>query len=86
MKFAQAIEAVLDGSYIRREGDETIQKIFLVNGSQFQVNRAPLNVIFAEGTVVNYRPHVDCIYSDGTVGVWTPSQLDLFATDWIIVE
>lgn len=56
--------------------------VFLVEGSKFQVNRAPLLGIFIEGTEVNYRPHIDMVGADGTVGTWSPSMVDIMASDW----
>jgi hypothetical protein len=59
--------------------------LFLVPGSRFKVNRAPLNVIFPEGTEIDYRPHVDMKTADGQIVPWVCSQSDLLATDWEIV-
>lgn len=57
--------------------------IFLVQGSNFTVNRAPLLGIFPAGTEIIYRPHIDIVFGDGTVGVFKPSDADLLAEDWI---
>lgn len=71
--------------------------IFLVNGSEFVVNREPLISILPEGTVVTYRKHVDALYSVvvGTgqdegkvkceVGVYRFTKEDTDAADWIIM-
>jgi len=59
--------------------------LFLVPGSTFQVNRAPLLGIYPEGTEVNYQPHVDMKTAEGTVVPWLASQSDLLATDWVLV-
>lgn len=58
--------------------------IFLVPGSQFKVNRAPLNEIYDEGTEVTYHSHVD-IRQNGVIMPYTPSQADMAARDWIII-
>jgi len=60
--------------------------VFLVNGSQFQVNRAPLNKHYPEGTTIDYRPHVDMKCVDGAIVPWVCSQSDLLASDWFVVE
>jgi len=57
----------------------------LVDGSKFEVNRAPLNKFFDEGTEVEYRPHLDMRAADGTIGVWLASQSDILAEDWFVV-
>lgn len=60
--------------------------IYLVPGSTFKVNRAPLNVIFPEGTDVEYLPHVDMRTRTGECVPWLASQTDLLAADWEIVN
>lgn len=60
--------------------------IYLVPGSEFAVNRRPLLGIFPEGTCVKYRQHIDIRHADGTFGVWDPTQDDLLAADWIILN
>jgi len=58
--------------------------IFLVQGSKFKVNRAPLLGIYEEGTEVTYHGHIDMKTMDGTIMPWTPLQADMLANDWII--
>jgi hypothetical protein len=68
--------------------------IFLVDGSEFGVSRAPLNKFFKEGTKVRYRAHVDALFEvfeaaendvQAEVGVYRYTIEDNNATDWIIV-
>lgn len=80
-----AIKQMEDGSLVRRAGwNGKGMFLFLVNGSTFKVNRAPLNGIFPEGTEVNYCPHVDMKTADGKIVPWLASQTDLLAFDWEI--
>lgn len=58
---------------------------FYVQGSKFEVNRAPLNEIFEEGTPIKYHGHVDMMLPDGSVTVWTPTMVDITAHDWFII-
>lgn len=60
--------------------------IFLVPGSTFQVNRAPLLGIYPEGTTINYHAHIDMKTADNMVVPWLASQTDILADDWDIVE
>lgn len=60
--------------------------VYLVPGSTFAVNRPPLLGIYPEGTVINYRPHIDIKNADGTVATWAPSGSDTLAEDWQVVE
>ena len=72
----------------RRSGTPRLKGmfLFLVAGSRFKVNRAPLNTIYPEGTEIDYNPHVDIKGVDGKITPWMASQTDLLATDWEIVE
>ena len=56
--------------------------IFLVPGSTYVVNRAPLNKIYPEGTEVNYHAHIDMRTADGMIVPWMCSQTDILAEDW----
>lgn len=56
--------------------------LFLVPGSTFTVNRAPLLGIYPEGTVIRYQPHIDMRTAQGTVVPWLASQSDMLAEDW----
>ena len=57
--------------------------LFLVQGSQFKVNRPPLLGIYQEGTKINYRPHIDMKTVNGEIVPWVASQSDLLEEDWI---
>ena len=57
--------------------------LFLVQGSQFKVNRPPLLGIYPEGTEINYRPHIDMKTVNGEIVPWVASQSDLLEEDWI---
>lgn len=59
--------------------------LFLVPGSTFKVNRAPLNTIYPEGTEIQYLPHVDMRTATGEIVPWLCSQTDLLAEDWMVV-
>ena len=73
--FGWALRRMREGRCVRRSGwNGKGMFIFLVPGSTFQVNRAPLNVIFPEGTQIDYRPHVDMKTADGQIVPWVCSQ------------
>lgn len=84
MNFSEALERIKSGAKMTRTGwNGSGMYVYLVNGSAFQVNRAPLNEILPMGTMVDYRPHLDMRYADGSFGVWVASQSDLLAFDWV---
>ncbi len=85
--FGWAIVALKAGSRVARlvgwNGKSMF--LFLVPGSVFKVNRAPLLGIYPEGTEITYQPHIDMKTAQGTVVPWVASQSDVLAEDWAIV-
>lgn len=87
MNFGQALEVLKSGGRVRRAGwNGKGMFLFLVPGSVFKVNRAPLLGIYPEGTEITYRPHVDMRTADGSIVPWVASQTDILDDDWEIVE
>lgn len=87
MRFGQALDELLYGNKIARRGwNGQNMFLFLVPGSTFEVNRAPLLGIYPEGTVIDYRSHIDMRTANGEIVPWVASQLDLIEEDWFIVE
>ncbi|PZQ48914.1 MAG: DUF2829 domain-containing protein [Micavibrio aeruginosavorus] len=83
MTFSAALEIIKHGGRVAREGwNGKNMFIFLVAGSRFSVNRPPLLGIYQEGTVIDYRSHIDMKTADGSVVPWIASQTDLLADDW----
>ena len=84
MNFGQAIEVLKTGNKVTRVGwNGKDMFLFLVQGSQFKVNRPPLLGIYPEGTVINYRPHIDMKTVNGEIVPWVASQSDLLEEDWM---
>lgn len=82
-----AVKEMHDGSRVRRSGwNGKGMFLFLVPGSTFKVNRAPLLGIYPEGTEINYHAHVDMKTATGEIVPWLCSQSDLLALDWEIAE
>ena len=87
MNFGQAIEVLKTGNKVTRVGwNGKDMFLFLVQGSQFKVNRPPLLGIYPEGTEINYRPHIDMKTADNKVVPWLASQTDVLAEDWCVVQ
>ena len=86
MDFSMALQHLKAGGLAQRAGwNGKKMFVYLVAGSTFQVNRAPLNKIFPEGTEINYCPHIDMRTADGKCVPWLASQTDILADDWIVV-
>lgn len=81
--FSAALAGIRRGERWKRLGWLDDQFIFLVQGSKFVVNRPPLNVIYPEGTVIDYQPRIDIALAGGRVAVWHPVHADLLSIDWV---
>ena len=87
MNFGSALQALKNGQKVAREGwNGKGMFLFLVPGSVFKVNRAPLLGIYPEGTEINYCPHIDMKTADEKIVPWLASQTDVLAEDWCVVE
>lgn len=84
--FSQALAFLKVGRKVGRKEWKNARFVFLVDGSEFEVNRPPLNKFYPEGTKVKYRPHIDMCGADGSIGTWSPSMVDLMTDDWYQVE
>jgi len=84
--FGWALEQLKMGKKVGRTGwNGKGMFVFLVPGSTFTVNRAPLLGFYPEGTKIRYHAHVDMRTADGEIVPWLVSQTDLLADDWEIV-
>lgn len=82
-----AVEQMRNELRVRRAGwNGRGMFVFLVPGSRFAVNRAPLLGIYPEGTMIDYHAHVDMKTATGEIVPWLCSQTDLLATDWELAE
>ena len=87
LTFGQAIEEMKAGNKVARAGwNGANMFLYLVSGSRFKVNRAPLNTIYSEGTEVDYRSHIDMKTAQGDLVPWCASQSDILSEDWLIVK
>jgi len=83
--FGWAIAAMKRGEKVSRYGwNGKGMFLFLVAGSTFKVNRAPLLGIYPEGTEVNYHAHIDMKTADNQIVPWLASQTDMLSEDWEI--
>lgn len=87
MTFGEAIEALKAGQRVMRAGwNGKGMFLFLVPGSRFKVNRAPLLGIYPADTEVQYHAHIDMKTAQGYVVPWLASQADMLDEDWVVVE
>ena len=87
ISFSEALFYIKRGRRATRIGwNDKGMFIFLVPGSTFQVSRPPLLGIYEEGTTINYHAHIDMRTATGEIVPWVPSQVDLLATDWVLLD
>ena len=87
MDFGDAIKALKAGKRVARAGwNGKNMFLYLVQGSTFPVNRAPLTEHFPEGTMMSYHAHIDMYTAQGYCVPWLASQADMLAEDFVIVE
>ncbi len=85
--FEEALDSLKLGHKVCRSGwNGKGMFLFLVPGSKFKVNRAPLLGIYPEGTEIDYQPHIDMKTADGTIVPWLASQSDILANDWEMID
>jgi len=86
MDFADALKHLKAGARLFRKGwNGANMYIYLVDGSTFEVNRAPLDKFFKPGTEVTYLPHLDMYTASGECVPWLASQTDILAEDWAVI-
>ena len=81
--FGWAVDEIKSGVKMRRLHWDKNEFVFLVPGSNFKVNRAPLLGIYEEGTEITYQPHIDKCQSNGTITTWNPNNEEILAMDWV---
>jgi hypothetical protein len=87
MDFSEALKCLKTNHKVQRKGwNGKGMFLYLVRGSQFEVNRSPLMGIYPEGTVIKYLPHIDMRTATGECVPWLASQTDLLSDDWYIVN
>lgn len=86
LDFGAALVAMKEGKKVARTGwNGKGMCAFLVQGSKFTTNREPLISVLGANVEVNYRPHLDLLAADGSVGTWSPSNSDILAEDWYVL-
>lgn len=86
LSFSDALVYLKLGHKVARKGwNGKNMFVFLVQGSEFKVNRPPLLGIYPEGTEITYQPHIDMKTVTGSIVPWLASQSDMLAEDWEIL-
>jgi hypothetical protein len=83
MNFSEALELIKKDEKLRRKGWNNNVFVFLVPGSEFVVNRHPLDKMFKPGIKITYAPHIDVCIGEN-VSVWDAQTMDILGEDWEI--
>ena len=87
MNFSDALKRIKLGERLFRKGwNGQNMFVYLVEGSDFEVNRKPLLGIYPRGKVITYLPHIDIVTATGACVPWLASQTDLLADDWAVTQ
>lgn len=64
--------------------------LYLLKGGAFVSRRgwkrAGAHLFLVPADEVTYHPRIFIRHSDGSERLWGPTQFELFATDWVLVE
>ena len=89
MNFGQALEAVKNGNKIARSGWNGKNQFVLIAGGYTVQEARPGSDYERAGIKGEFTiaPHLDLKNAQGIMQPgWVPSQGDLFAEDWVIIE
>lgn len=89
MKFGEALEAVKNGAKISRSGWNGANQ-FVIKAGGYSVDEARPGSDYERAGITGaftIAPHLDLKNAQGVMQPgWAPSQGDLFAEDWVIVQ
>lgn len=83
--FGVALHALQKGLRACRASWADDAFVYLVPASEFSVNRSPLLGIYAEGTALKYKAHIDMHSDNGECKTWQIDHDSVLATDWVIL-
>ena len=87
MDFSDALREIKSGRRLARSGwNAPGQWVYLVDGSEFAVDRPPLLGFFEKGTKIRYDDHVNLRNACGACVPWQPTQGDMLGTDWLVLD
>lgn len=87
MDFGAAIKAMKEGMRVTRAGyNGKGMFAYLVPPASYPVQTGAAKAHFGEGSMVPYRAYLALKTVDEDVATWSPSNSDVLAEDWEIVE
>ena len=83
--FGVALHALQQGMRACRASWADDAFVYLVPASEFSVNRSPLLGIYAQGTALKYKAHIDMHSDNGECKTWQIDHDSVLAGDWVIL-
>jgi hypothetical protein len=86
MNFGNAISVLKSGFPVRRANWSGNKFLYFVPSASYSAMTDIAKSIADEDGMVLYKPYIAIRCEDGSVGIYTPTQCDVLAEDWEIVE
>lgn len=86
MDFGKVIEALKSGLAVRRANWSGNKFLYFVPSASYSAMTDIAKSIADEDGMVLYKPYIAIRCEDGSVGFYTPTQCDVLAEDWEVVE
>lgn len=87
LNFGAALEALKQGKKVARHGwNGKGMYLYYVSEGRYPVKMDIAKEIADKEGMVSYGAYIAIKSVSGVVYIWNPSQQDLFADDWVIVE
>lgn len=87
MNFGQAFEHMKAGRAVARSvWLARGVTLCMVPGLSFKAEQPPLAGMYPAGTDIRCAPYMALSIGGGALSVWTPTQSDLLADDWVSVD
>lgn len=84
--FGDVITALKEGRRVTRNGwNGKGMYLYYVPAASYPAVTEIAKAEFGEDAMVPYEAYVAMKNAQGTISIWAPSQVDMFAEDWIIL-
>jgi len=85
--FSQALRALKKGKRATRDGwCGYTMFVYLVSAASYLARTEIAKEHFGEGALVPYRAYLALKTEEGDIEVWSPTNSDILAEDWIILN
>jgi len=85
--FSYALMTLKEGRPVARKGwNGKGMFIYMVPAASYEAITPGMKLVFGQGKKVPYGAYIAIKNAQGTVNIWNPSQADLFAEDWEVLD